>query len=72
MPQRLFAQFPARIIREKILKNKEFLSGIREFESAKFKRAFIQITPKRNRYQTAGAWQCTWKTNSSGLRQLQS
>ena len=33
VPQRLFAQFPARIIREKILKNKEFLSGIREFES---------------------------------------
>jgi hypothetical protein len=30
-----------RIIREKILKNKQFLGGIREFESAKFKRAFI-------------------------------
>ena len=35
--QRFLAQFPKRIIREKISKNKEFLDGIREFDLQNFK-----------------------------------
>src|SRR5229473_1013394 len=31
VPQRLFAQFPTRINRENISKNREFFAGIREF-----------------------------------------
>jgi len=34
--QRLLAQFPTQIIRENILKNKEFLNGIRELQPKNF------------------------------------
>jgi len=43
--QRFLAQFPKRIIREKISKNKEFLDGIREFDLQNFKFGVARIPP---------------------------